>query len=84
MGASKKWITPQDLEADKTKQNGFDLSSLSNIEYENHPFQPCPLASRNEPERCSSANAKASTKVPDLHRDLRQFDRDSSRRVLAH
>jgi hypothetical protein len=82
MGASKKWITPQSFEADKTKKNGFDLSSLSNIEYENHPFQPCPLASRNEPERCNTA--KASARVTDLHRDLRQFDRDSSRRILAH
>lgn len=80
MGASKKWITPQYLEANKTKQNGFDLSSLSNIEYENHPFQPCPLASRNEPERCNTANAKASARVT----DLRQFDRDSSRRIVAH
>lgn len=84
MGASKKWITPQDLEADKTKRIGFDLSSLRNIEYENHPFQPCPLSSRNEPEPCNTANAKASARVTDLHRDLRQFDRDSSRQILAH
>lgn len=83
MGASKKWNTPQNLEADKSTQTGFDLSTLSKMEYENHPFQPCPLINRDDSER-STANANASARLPDLHRDLRQFDRDSSRRVLAH
>jgi hypothetical protein len=86
MGASKKWITPQNLEADKCKRNGLDLSALGNIEYENHPFQPRPLASLNESEHGNTAHAEASARVANLnlHRDLRLFDRDSSRRILAH
>lgn len=84
MGASNIWITNQDLEANKTKRNGFDLSSLGDIEYEQHPFQPSPLASRNEPERSNTAHAKASTRVTTLQKDLRRFDRDISRRIVAH
>jgi hypothetical protein len=75
MGASKKWMKGQNLE----------MEIANPVEYEDHPFQPGPVASlapRNDkPVKLCVVSARA--EKSQLHRDVRRLDRDASR-VMAH
>jgi|GEM_PF-3722670 len=83
MGASNKWIDSQSSDLTKRKLNGYEMKGTGKLEYEDHPFQPGPVAnqgeSRNEHHTSHTSCARLTTMQI---KDLRRFD--STRRTSAH
>lgn len=78
MGTSTKWTPPQGTQLNSRNAD----SSIWAIEYENHPFQPGPVARHQETAPQQPASCGRLTNL-ELH-DLRHFDSIASHSARTH